>query len=207
VKLGLVTAWKTIKANHKQLSDPKFKPDLGPLLSKYETDSDEADDLQKQLEALKSGLIPFIKQMTQARAETRDQIEDARKQLVQQGGQDYSKFLADYGDGSDWDGVQKACNAFTVATKNTISAVDDCVKQLTKSRDTGIKDELTGISQYLTARKQVEDKRKKVNDELMKLQSQIPQVVGSYIKIAKQMKDDDLADDINSIMKKFPTAV
>jgi Zn-dependent M32 family carboxypeptidase len=207
MKLGLVAAWNKIKASHKQLSDPKFKPDLGALLSKYETDFDEADDLQKQIEALKSGLVPFMKAMAETRGETRDQLEDARKQLVDQATAEYNKFLADYGDGSDWDVVQKACNTFTTTLKKFISGIDDCVKQLTQSRDASTKDEMTGISQYLVKRKQVEDKRTKVHDELDKLQDQIPQVVGSYIKIAKQMKDDDLADDINSILKKLPTPV
>jgi hypothetical protein len=204
MKLGLVAAWNKIKASHKQLSDPKFKPDLGALLAKYETDSDQADDLQNQIEALKSGLVPFIKAMAEARGETKTQLDDARKQLVEQFGTEFNKFFTDYGDGSDWDAAQKACNAYTAATKKFVSSLDNCVKQLTQSRDTSAKNEMTGISQYLAKRKQVEDKRQKVHDELDKLQNQIPQVVGSYLKIAKQMKDEDLADDINSILKKLP---
>jgi hypothetical protein len=207
MKLGLVEAWRKIRADHKQLADPRFKPDLGALLAKYEKDFDEQDDLRKQIDALKSGLVPFIKDMATARRETRTQLEDARKQLVEQFTADYEKFLGDYGDGSDWETVQKACNTYIAAVKKFIAAVDDVVKQLTQSRDTSSKDEVTGISQYLAKRKQVEDKQKKVVDELNKLQDQIPQVVGSYIKTAKQMKDDDLADDINSILRKLPTPV
>ena len=204
MKLGLVAAWKQITSEHKQLSDPKFKPPLAPLLAKYEADSGEVDDLKKQIDDLASSLIQFLKTAAAERGEIRDQIESARKQLVDQLGRDWNAFLSGYGDGADWDGVQKACKTYTTALKAAIPAIDDCVKQLTKSRDQSIKTDLTGIDQNLTKRKQVEDKYKKVADELDKLQDQIPQVVGSYIKIAQQMKDDDLADDINSIMKKFP---
>jgi DNA anti-recombination protein RmuC len=204
MNLGLVAAWKQVKAKRKTLSDPKFKPDLGALLTKFETDFNQADDLKKQIDALKSGLLPFIKAVSQARKETKDQIEAARGQITDKAGSDYTKFLSDYGDGGDWDGVQKACAAYTDSIKKTVSSIDDLVKQLTKSRDTSSKDEITGIAQYITKRKQVEDKYKKAADERDKLMDQIPQVIGTYIKVAKQMKDDDLADDINAISKKMP---
>jgi hypothetical protein len=152
--LALVSEWKRIKSAHKQLADPKFKPDLGALLANYVTDYDQHDELQKQREALRSGLLPFIKDMATARRETKAQLEDARQQLVEQFQADYDKFQNDYGDGSDWEGVQKACNAYVTAVKKFIPAVDDCVKKLTKSRDTTSKDEMTGIAQYLTKRKQ-----------------------------------------------------
>jgi ABC-type transporter Mla subunit MlaD len=205
MNLGLVAAWKQVKSKHKTLSDSKFKPDLGALLTKLETDFNQADDLKKQIDALKSGLLPFIKDVSQARKDTKDQLEAARKQLGDKASDDYSKFLSDYGDGSDWDGVQKACAAYTDSIKKTVSSIDDLVKQLTKSRDTSSKDEVTGISQYITKRKQVEDKYKKAAEERDRLLDQIPQVIGTYIKVAKQMKDNDLADDINSITKKLPS--
>jgi DNA anti-recombination protein RmuC len=205
MNLGLVAAWKQVKAKNKKLSDPKFKPDLGALLAKLETDFNQADDLKKQIDALKSGLLPFINDVTQARAETKEQIDDARKQVVDKAVADFGKFRADYGDGGDWDGVQKACAAYSDSLKKTVSSIDDLVKQLTKSRDTSTKDEVTGLAQYITKRKQVEDKYKKAADERDKLLDQIPQVIGSYIKVAKQMKDNDLADDINSITKKLPS--
>ncbi|HSV13347.1 MAG TPA: hypothetical protein VLI90_03765 [Tepidisphaeraceae bacterium] len=204
MKLGLVAAWKKIAADHKQLSDKRFRPDLGPLLAKYETDFDEQDDLHKQLDAIKSGFVPYLKAAAEARTETKNQLEDARKQLVDQFGADWQKFFNDYGDGSDWEVVQKACNTYTTAQKKFIAAVDSYVKQLTQQRDTSAKGEQTAFTQYLTKRTQVEAKQKKVLGELSKLQDEIPQVIGTYIKIAKQMKDDDLADDINSILRKLP---
>lgn len=204
MKLGLVAAWKNIKSAHKQLSDPKFKPDLGPMLSRYEADFDEQDELRKQMDAIKSGFVPYLQAAAQARGETKSQLEDARKQLVDQFNSDWQKFFSDYGDGSDWPTVQKACNTFTSAQKKFIAGLDECVKQLTQQRDSSAKTEVTAFAQYLAKRTQLEDKQKKLQGELTKLQDQIPQVVGAYIKIAKQMKDDDLADDINAILKKFP---
>lgn len=205
MKLGLVAAWKKVKSDHKQLSDPKFKPDLGPMLSKYEADFDEQDDLRQQIDAVKSGFLPYLKATAEARAETRSQMEDARKQLVEQFETEWNKFFSDYGDGSDWATVQKACSTNTGAQKKFIANVDSCVKQLTQQRDSSAKTEATGFAQYLAKRTQLEDKQKKLQTELTKLQDQIPQVVAAYIKVAKQMKDEDLADDINSILKKFPT--
>ena len=202
--LGLVKDWNDIKkAYNKQLADPQFKPDLGKLLGKYEADYDAAEDLTKQIDGMKSGLLPFINSMADSRKETRSQLEDAKKKLVDDFDAQYAAFKNDYGSGSDWDAVEEACNKYLTASKKFLAAVDDCVKQLSQSRDSITKDEQTGISQYLTKRKQLEDTHKKVADDASKVGKQSLQVIASYVKIAKTMDEGELASEINALTFKI----
>jgi hypothetical protein len=46
-----------------------------------------------------------------------------------------------------------------------------------------------------------------VRDELDKLHDQILKVGGSYIKIAKDMKADKLADAIDFLLRMVPTSI
>jgi hypothetical protein len=202
--VNMVAAWKKIRSAHDELGQGKFKPDLAALLAKCVSASDRSASIADSINKMNSGFIPYLKTIASNSGYAKSALDFTRSGIVNDLNTANAAFIFLFGDGSDWDRVEDACKTLTGVIKKSIPELDNIAKSLTDVRDKFAKDQVQEITKYANSRRDLEASKKKADAETWDLLKQVNQTIISYIKTAKQMKNDDLVDDLMGFLKILP---
>lgn len=205
--MGLVDEWKKIKSkpSNKDLANTsKYRPDLGPLVIKYDADVKQRKLLDDQVKTCHADMDDAIRKINTAQA-TLPAMTDARTKAVD----DVTKAT------DDFNSAQASADHDLVARAKALSDYAPLFTQYSNKRkdadtkyDKRIADIEKIISDVTTKSKKISDdiqsKGKKLDADLDKLYDDIPSVITGYIRVAQKDKKDDLEADLKSLLRQVP---
>jgi hypothetical protein len=205
--MGLADEWKKIKSkpSNKELANgSKYKPDLGTLVSKYDSDLKQRKLLDDQTKTCLADMADAVAKTATAKTAL-NAVFDARDKAVD----DINKATADFNSA-----ITSAGND-PVAKAKAFSDYAPLYTQYSKTRkdadtkiDKGIDDIEKIIRDAATKSKKTSDdiqsKGKKLDAELDKLYDDIPSVITGYIRVAQQSKNLGLETDLKNLLRQVP---
>src|SRR5215468_5984008 len=107
----ILPAWMSTTGSYKQLKDGQFKPDIIPLLKRYDQCAPEYDKLIDQKKALIKNLKSDTTAANDADDSTRDKLAEERDKIGKQTTEDVERFASEFGkydEDSDLSDVDRA---------------------------------------------------------------------------------------------------
>jgi chromosome segregation ATPase len=206
----VLPAWMSAVGSYKQLKDGQFKPDILPLIKRYDQCAPDYDKLIEQKKALIKALKSDTTTANNADDSTRDKLVEERDKISKQTSDDverFSKEFSNYDENSDladlgrslgrW--VSTADEHYTTVSTLTqrIAALNTQSVAKVKKVQTDFKSKADAITNGLT----------KINADAEKLAGAIRQVIQTYQKIAAGMKDNGDGAKIASAIRGFADLV
>lgn len=206
----ILPAWMSAVGSYKQLKDGQFKPDIAPLLKRYDQCTPDYDKLIEQKKALIKTLKSDTAAANNADDSTRDKLVEERDKISKQTNDDVERFsqeFSKYDEDSDLADVNRtlgrwvstADEHYTMVSTLTqrIAALNTQAVAKVKKVQSDFKSKADGVTNGLT----------KVNADAEKLAGAIRGVIQTYQKIAAGMKDNGDGAKIASAIRGFADLV
>ncbi|SRR6266581_1355976 len=200
--------WTQLKGRHKVLANASiFKPDVGPIISRYDGSVKEYDDLLKDEAGLKDMIADLLKQGSDSTDEIK-QLTDQITQVTKTAQDQMAKGAA---------ALLKCANGATVDPADVVSALNDIAgaaedfvnkrKQLWTDIDGTA---YNNLMRYKKCRDDYKKKAdavtagmKKLEDTTYKAAQDIGGAFVDYMNIAEDVDHDEVIKDIKALVAKF----
>jgi hypothetical protein len=193
----VLNQWKTVRSKYKQLGDTKrFRPDVAPILAKYEDSKQKIGQLNDQQEKQDAEYEKTKEKLEAAYKAKNDAIDAARHKVVElaQGATSQIRKILD--NQTDW---TSPLGPHSIKYDELIKKYRQCDAQQEKAG----KDHDAAIKQLDAQHKAksaaIEQAKKKLQTDSVAAAKQLPSIFNAYEKAAKAKDESDLAGAINTV--------
>jgi len=206
----ILPAWMSTVGSYKQLRSGPFKPDILPLLKRYDQCTPDYDKLVEQKKALIKSLKSDTAAANNADDSTRDKLVQERDKIGEETNADVDRFAEEFGkydEDSDLADVDRTLGRWVATADEHYTMVSTLTQRIAALNTAAVTKVKKVKSDFKSKADAITAGLTKVNGDAEKLAGAIRGVIQTYQKIAAGMKDDGDGAKIASAIRGFADLV
>jgi chaperonin cofactor prefoldin len=206
----ILPAWMSTVGSYKQLSGGQFKPEITPLLKRYDQCIPEYDKLMDQKKALLKTLKSNTATANNTDDSTRDKLAEERDKIGEQTKTDVERFadeFSKYDEEADLADVDRTLGRWVTTADEHYTVVSTLTQRIATLNSQSVAKVKKVRSDFKSKADAITAGLTKVTADAEKTAGAIRQVIQTYQKIAAGMKDDGDGAKIASAIRGFADLV
>jgi chaperonin cofactor prefoldin len=206
----ILPGWMNTVGSYKQLKDSQFKPDIVPLIKRYDQCTSEYDKLLDQKKALIKSLKSDTAAANNADDSTRDKLAEERDKIGKQSAEEVTRFsqeFSKYDEDSDLADVNRALGRWVTTADEHYTMVSTLTQRIAALNMQSVAKVKKVQGDFKSKADAITNGLTKVNGDAEKLAGAFRQVIQAYQKIAAGMKDNGEGAKIASAIRGFADLV
>jgi len=206
----ILPAWMSTVGSYKQLRSGPFKPDIMPLLKRYDQCTPDYDKLIDQKKALIKSLKSDTASANNSDDSTRDKLAEERDKIGEQTKTDVDRFADEftkYDEDSDLADVDRTLGRWVTTADEHYTMVSTLTQRIAALNSASVTKVKKVRSDFKSKADAITAGLTKVNGDAEKLAGAVRGVIQSYQKIAAGMKDDGDGAKIAGAIRGFADLV
>ncbi len=206
----ILPAWVNAVGSYKDLKNGQFKPDIIPLIKRYDQCTPEYDKLVEQKKALIKALKSDTTAANNADDSTRDKLVEERDKISKQTNDDIERFsdeFSKYDEDSDLADVGQTLGRWVATADEHYTMVSTLTQRIAALNTQSVAKVKKVQGDFKSKADAIANGLTKVNADAEKLAGAIRQTIQVYQKIAAGMKDNGDGAKIASAIRGFADLV
>jgi chaperonin cofactor prefoldin len=206
----ILPGWMNTVGSFKDLKNGQFKPDIIPIIKRYDQCTSDYDKLVEQ----KKALIKTLKSETTAANDgndsTRDKLVEEREKISKQSNDDVERFsqeFSKYDEDSDLADVNRTLGRWVTTADEHYTMVSTLTQRIAALNTQSVAKVKKVQGDFKSKADAITNGLTKVNGDAEKLAGAIRQTIQAYQKIAAGMKDNGDGAKIASAIRGFADLV
>lgn len=206
----ILPGWMNTVGSYKELKNGQFKPDIVPLIKRYDQCTSEYDKLIEQKKALIKSLKSDTAAANNSDDSTHDKLVEERDKIGKQSAEEVERFsqeFSKYDEDSELADVNRTLGRWVTTADEHYTMVSTLTQRIAALNSQSVAKVKKVQGDFKSKADAVTNGLTKVNSDAEKLAGAIRQTIQAYQKIAAGMKDNGDGAKIASAIRGFADLV